>query len=115
MGQDRWEAPAEADTLENPFQLNDAEVLAKGKELYVMLCKAWHGSQGDGAGAAGQSWNPPPADFTTEIVQDQSDGALFWKTWEGNPPGMLSYKRMLSEEEVWQVVTYIRQFSPNDQ
>ena len=114
QAQDHWEAPAEADTLSNPYSLDDAEIIEKGSDLYVMLCASCHGAQGDGQGSAGQSSNPPPADFTKEKVQQQSDGALFWKIWEGNPPAMLSYKRMLDEEEVWQIVTYLREFNPNE-
>ena|SRR5690625_2728044 len=108
--QDDWVAPAEADALENPFAHDDEAALEKGREIYGMLCELCHGDRGDGTGAAGQAWDPPPADFTSEEVQSQSDGALYWKVSEGNPPAMLTYKNMLSEEEWWQVVTWLRQF-----
>lgn len=111
-GQNQWEAPPEADQIKNIYGSNDPEVIAMGRELYIMLCELCHGERGNGAGSAGQAWNPPPSDFTGADVQAQSDGVLFWKIREGNPPNMLSYKNMLSEEEVWQLVTYIRQFGP---
>ena len=111
-GQDRWTAPQEADTLQNLYKSENAQVIAQGKELYTVYCSSCHGSNGDGMGGAGQSFNPPPADFTSERVQRQSDGAIFWKIRKGNPPGMLSYKDLLSEQEVWQLVTYLRQFKP---
>lgn len=110
MAQERWKAPPEADELENPYSLNDEEVFANGQDFYEMLCASCHGSAGDGGGGAGQTFNPPPADFTTETVQKQSDGALFWKVWEGNPPAMIPYKQLLSEDEVWQIVIYLRQY-----
>lgn len=109
--QERWTAPASADTLSNPLNVEDESVISEGKDLYIMLCAACHGEHGDGGGGAGQSFNPPPADFTQDVVQQQSDGALFWKLSEGNPLGMLSYKGTLSEIERWQIVSYLRQFA----
>lgn len=109
-GQGRWKAPAGADTLENPYSLGNAGIIVKGKDLYTMLCVSCHGDKGDGGGGAGQSFNPPPADFTSEWVQKQSDGAIFWKIRTGNPPGMVSFGKVLGEEEIWQIVTYLRQF-----
>lgn len=115
LGQDRWEAPAEADTLENPYIQIESEVITEGEELYLSWCSSCHGDRGNGSGEAGQAWNPPPADFTSEQVQRQSDGALFWKVWEGNQANnMLSYKNMLSREEVWQLVVYLRQFKTEE-
>lgn len=108
---DRWQAPAEADTLMNPYDSDDEQALSQGQDLFVMLCASCHGEHGDGGGGAGQAFDPPPADFTTDQVQQQSDGALFWKLSEGNPPAMLSYKQMLSEDERWQIVTYLREFA----
>jgi len=110
FAQERWEAPAEADELANPFKHDDVEAVDQGREVFTMLCASCHGDRGDGTGAAGQAWNPPPADFTSADVQSQSDGALYWKVSEGNPPAMLVYKNLLTEEELWQVVTYLRQF-----
>ena len=109
--QNRWIAPSEADTLTNPYSLEDSEIISKGMDLYMMVCATCHGERGDGAGGAGQSFNPPPADLTSDLIQEQSDGALFWKLSEGNPPGMLSYKNILSEEERWMIVTYLRRFT----
>lgn len=110
QGQERWQAPAEADTLQNPFSPDQQEAITKGGDLYTMVCASCHGDRGDGTGAAGQSWDPPPADFTRDDIQNQSDGALFWKLSEGNPPAMISYKEILSDEERWQIITYLRKF-----
>lgn len=116
QGQERWTAPAWADTLHNPFGADNAAAVAAGHELYSLWCMTCHGENGDGAGSAGQAWDPGPADFTSGRVQQQSDGALFWKMTTGNPPHMLSYKRVLSEKERWQLVSYLRQFAgPGEQ
>lgn len=111
--QERWEAPAEANQLQNPYGSADVDAIRRGRETYERLCLDCHGERGDGEGVAGQAWDPPPADFTHPEVQEQSDGALYWKISEGNPPAMLQYKQMLSEEEIWQVVTYLRRFAPS--
>ena len=112
--QQQWEAPAAADTLENPYSLEDGEIIKKGENLYLDWCSSCHGLEGDGDGPAGQSFDPPPADFTGSQVQQQSDGALFWKIKTGKPPFMLSFEKMLSEEEMWQLVTYLRTFGKKD-
>lgn len=106
--QRRWEAPQEANQLRNPFGSADAEAIRQGRQTYETICAACHGERGDGAGGAGQSWDRPPADFTSPEVQDQSDGSLYWKISEGNPPAMLQYKQTLTEDEIWQVVAYLR-------
>lgn len=50
---------------------------------------------------------PWPANLTKDLVQDQSDGALFWKITEGRTP-MAAYKDVLTEEERWQLINFIR-------
>ena len=101
-----WKAPASADEIKNPYKSNAAET-AKGKTLYTQMCVICHGKSGKGDGPAGLALNPRPADHTSAKVQDQSDGALFWKMTNGNPP-MAAYKDVLSEEQRWDLVNYIR-------
>jgi len=103
---DGWKAPASAEKLTNPMKGND-DATKKGEELYGQMCAICHGDDGEGDGMAGGNLNPPPTDFTSDITQKQSDGALFWKLTEGKAP-MASYKSMLSEEKRWQLVNYIR-------
>jgi hypothetical protein len=48
------------------------------------------------------------ADLQLPVVQDQSDGTLFWKITNGNlNRGMPSFSR-LPELQRWQIVLYIR-------
>lgn len=101
-----WKAPSSADALKNPYKGNAAET-AKGKTLYTQMCVICHGKGGKGDGPAGIALNPRPADHTSARVQDQSDGALFWKMTNGNPP-MAAYKDVLTEEQRWDLVNYIR-------
>jgi len=52
------------------------------------------------------------ADLQLTKVQEQSDGALFWKITNGNPDrGMPSFSR-LPELQRWQLVLYLRRLKP---
>lgn len=101
-----WKAPASADNLKNPVKGNVAAT-ESGKKLYKQMCAICHGNSGKGDGMAGASLSPRPSNFTTEKIQSQTDGAIYWKITEGRPP-MASYKSILKEEQRWQLVNYIR-------
>jgi len=101
-----WVAPAAASKRVNPLKGN-AAATAAGKKLYITLCSSCHGNKGKGDGPAAIAINPRPADHTSEKIQKQSDGAIFWKITQGQPP-MASYKESLKEEQRWQLVNYIR-------
>ncbi len=101
-----WKAPKEADALKNPFKENSEATLA-GQKLYTSMCVICHGNKGKGDGAAGVNLNPRPTNLISTKVQEQTDGAIYWKLTEGRAP-MASYKTALSEEQRWQLVNYIR-------
>jgi mono/diheme cytochrome c family protein len=103
-----WEAPAAADNLSNPYKGNDIAI-GKGKTIYAKYCVICHGAKGKGDGMGGMSINPRPANFTTSNIQTQTDGAIYWKLTTGRAP-MPGYSSVLSAEERWQVVNYIRTF-----
>lgn len=112
--QDPWKAPAWTDTLVNPY-LIEPLTLPQGQEIYTLYCASCHGIQGDGKGTAAAGLNVKPADFKAEKIKNQSDGSVFWKIREGRGE-MPSFKEMLSEEQEWQMVEYIRDISkPFDQ
>jgi len=104
----RWVAPAWADTLKSPVA-DAAAASERGKESYDLYCWSCHGKKGRGDGAAGASFPIPPADFRTPEVSGQSDGALYWKltTGRGN---MTPYGDLLTDEQRWELVAYIRTF-----
>jgi mono/diheme cytochrome c family protein len=101
-----WKAPATADVNKNPLKGN-ASSAAQGKITYTTYCAACHGSKGKGDGVAASGLQKPPADHTSKAIQSQSDGAIFWKMSEGHNP-MPAYKGMLSENQRWQLVCFIR-------
>ena len=93
-----------------------SEIVAAGKALYEGKgrCDLCHGisGKGDGPAAHVQSLNPP-RDFTNCAIQkERKDGELFWVIKYGIPgTGMQPLiPAMLSEEEGWKIVAYVRTF-----
>lgn len=105
----QWEAPPEAKNLQNPLP-HTPEIINRGQKIYRSLCAACHGNDGKGNVPSMQNLNPKPADLTSETVQKQTDGEIFWKISEGRGL-MAAYKNMLSDEERWALVHYIRKLA----
>jgi mono/diheme cytochrome c family protein len=101
-----WIAPKESDNIKNPLAGNTA-VLADAKALYTANCGPCHGDKGRGDGPAASGLNPKPADHSSVAVQNESDGALFWKLSEGRAP-MPGYKKIFSDQQRWELINYIR-------
>lgn len=105
-----WKAPASAKTIKNPVAANKMAISAKkGKTTFTTYCVVCHGAKGLGDGAGGKALNPKPANLTSEKVQSQVDGELFWKITNGRGP-MVKWETMLSEDQRWELVNYIRTF-----
>ena len=96
-----WRPPAEAAAKENPLA-RKPEAAAGGEKLFKRNCVECHGENGTGL------VKKHSADLQMPKVQEQSDGALFWKITNGNPDrGMPSFSR-LPELQRWQLVLYLR-------
>jgi mono/diheme cytochrome c family protein len=101
-----WIAPESAKSISNPLA-GDKESASMGKGLYRQRCSSCHGKTGKGDGPGGAALDPKPADHSSAIVQDQTDGELFWKISEGRG-AMTGYAAVLDEEERWDLVNFIR-------
>jgi mono/diheme cytochrome c family protein len=107
----------EAQSFQNPFTPS-ADMLAKGKTLYEgkAYCSACHGLEGAGASSGGRltpAHAQPPTNFADAAWQAaRTDGEMFWILKHGSHgTDMAPYMPLyLSEEEVWQIVSYIRTF-----
>ena len=100
-----------------PFPLTQ-DFVTKGKALYEgrAFCSACHGIDGTGKQMNVRSplqSGPSPTNFGDAAWQAaRSDGELFWILKHGSHgTDMAAYLPLyLSEEEAWQIVTYIRSF-----
>lgn len=107
----QWPAPAEAAALNNPVK-NRPEMAKLGKELYEQRCLDCHGREGKGNGfmsAQLKREGQPiaPTNLTSQMVQANTDGELFWKITNGKSPMPASRVRF-SDEERWAIVAYLR-------
>jgi mono/diheme cytochrome c family protein len=101
-----WEAPSSADSLVNPFS-NISEQYQAGQKLFEKVCWTCHNLTGEGNGPASKNLKTKPKDLTNSAVQNQSDGALFWKITNGRSD-MATYRKMFTPKQRWQLVCYIR-------
>ena len=106
-------APDDFLSKTNPLS-SSAGAIKAGKELFLktaqpVACVMCHGEQGDGKGLMGAALVPPPRNFTCgAMMKDISDGQLFWIIKNGSPgTGMMSFAS-LPDEQVWQLIHYIR-------
>lgn len=78
-----------------------------GREIYVNTCIRCHGI--DGTGVQSVRLVPAPADLSSPAVQNRLDGTLFKRIHEGKPnTAMGAWKHALSDEEIWDVLAYVR-------
>ena len=107
----RPDPPAEYSSLQNPFA-GKAEAEKTGSDIFRIHCLMCHGENGSGDGPAALSLNPKPESFAAN--QDKlSDAYLFWRISEGGlitpfSSAMPSWKSILREEEIWDVISYLR-------
>ena len=106
-----WAAPKEADNVKNPLAGN-TEILKYAKVIYTTYCGPCHGSKGKGDGIAAAGLAKKPADHSSDYVQKQTDGALYWMITTGRSP-MPSYKTLLTDNQRWELVNYIRTLATN--
>lgn len=110
------DAPDEFERLTNPFS-GDADAIARGEEIFEDKCVECHGPEGAGDGPRSVFLNPKPVDLgDSTMMADHSDGYLFWRVTKGGlmepfNSGMKAWEMALTEEQRWQVISYIRTFS----
>lgn len=86
------------------------ETLADGKQLFVSYCMVCHGLDGQNTGVPfAQTVSPAVPSLASAEVQAYSDGQLKWIIKNGIwPSGMPPSAGDFSDEDMWQMVLYIR-------
>lgn len=97
----------------NPLAPAEDNIRA-GQANFSHYCVACHGLDGQNTGVPfADRMSPPVPPLTSPAVQRYSDGQLKWVIENGIfPSGMPASKGILNEEEIWQIVTYIRNLPP---
>ncbi len=93
---------------------DDQATLADGREAFEHYCVACHGMDGQNTGVpfAGHV-SPPIPSLASAEVQSYTDGQLKWILDNGIwPSGMPGSKGVLSDEELWSIVRYLRHLPP---
>jgi mono/diheme cytochrome c family protein len=86
----------------NPIALND-ENLTAGVELYGKNCAVYHGTAKDAAAASAiaKGEYPPPPQLASEGVEDDAEGASFWRIKHGiRLTGMPAWKDALNDSQI---------------
>jgi len=88
---------------------------AKGKETFQTTCAACHGPEGKGDGVAAAALDPKPRNLSdAAFMSTQSDDRIYKVISEGGAsvglsPMMAAWGGTLSEQDIWNVIAYIRQ------
>jgi mono/diheme cytochrome c family protein len=96
-------APTEATQWQNPYA-GQAEAILAGKKLYSRRCAQCHGPGGEGKEKA--------PGLRAPVIQSAAPGVLFWVVKTGNRKDGMPGWAGLPEQQIWQVVTYVKSLGP---
>ncbi len=115
-GEHNMRVPAQYKDKKNLFW-SDIESIVAGSMIYKEKCAKCHGTNGKGDGPLAKSMGRKPMSFEDSThMSAMNDDYLFWRTMDGGQhapfkSSMPAFKEILSEEEVWQVLSYAHAFS----
>lgn len=103
-----WDIPQEYLDKTNPYDEYSSDMKRMGKMLWSKHCKSCHGNKGEGDGPKARQLETFPGDFTTEAFQNQTDGAMYYKSFVGRDEMPNYEKKIADEEERWALIYYMR-------
>ncbi len=97
----------------NPLSATSENIHA-GRQAFGYYCVVCHGRDGQNTGVPfADRVTPPIPSLAGKDVQSYSDGQLKWIIDNGiSPSGMPASRGALSDEEIWEIVLYIRHLPP---
>ena len=97
----------------NPLTPTEENIQA-GQRNFTSYCMVCHGLDGQNTGVPfADKMSPPVPPLTSRDVQAYTDGQLHRIIQNGfSPSGMPASKSVFRDEEVWQLVLYIRHLPP---
>jgi mono/diheme cytochrome c family protein len=104
---------SDAKKLKNPVASSPGSIAA-GQKLFRVYCRLCHGTDGKGNGPQAPK-DSHPSDLTDDKWDHgSSDGEIFAVIRDGAGPkfDMKGYRSKLTEEDMWNLVNYIRSIGP---
>lgn len=97
----------------NPVSATEKNIRA-GQRNFGYYCKVCHGLDGQNSGVPfADRMSPPVPALISPMVQAYTDGQLHWIIKNGIfPSGMPAAKNLFRDDEIWQMVLYIRHLPP---
>jgi hypothetical protein len=102
----KWIVPDDRKDRLSTFPFSD-ETRKAGEKIYSINCMSCHGTPGK---ANFINLVPPPGDPATEKIQGNKDGEIFYKVLTGRGQ-MPSFRSVLSTNEIWNVISFLRSFN----
>lgn len=110
-------APAPIAAMHNPLKFSERN-FAAGKDLFhgdakPVSCETCHGEEGAGNGQLASQFQPSPRNFTCQqTMHNIPDGQMYWIIKNGSVGTSMPAFNKLSDEQIWQLVMYVRSFAP---
>ncbi len=91
-----------------------AENVVAGRKQFQNYCTSCHGETGRNEGVLFAAHvSPPVPRLDSPQVQRYTDGQLKWVIANGiSPSGMLAWKGVVDEADMWKIVLYLRSLQP---
>ena len=90
--------------------------LATGRTIFIGECSVCHGNDGRTPSNAGRWMYPRTPDLGSKEVQQWSDPELHWIIKHGvRLSGMPGFGKVYDDEQIWQLVHYVRGFGTSSQ
>jgi len=99
--------------LRNPLPAT-SQWITEGQHDFSQYCYVCHGLDGQNTGVPfADAMSPPVPSLASKGVQTYTDGQLHWIIQNGLwPSGMPAARGILTDEEIWSIVLYVRHLPP---